>query len=43
MDEAHQTCRVCGVVTPAGFTHCDICYEKINNVSEPMEVIPQYN
>lgn len=25
---AYQTCRVCGVRVPAGFTNCDGCYHK---------------
>ena len=30
MNGAYQTCRICGLVTPAGFTHCDSCYQKID-------------
>ena len=25
-----QTCRVCGVHVPSGFTNCDSCYYKTN-------------
>ncbi len=30
-----QTCRVCGVNIPSGFTNCDSCYHK----SDEIEVI----
>jgi hypothetical protein len=31
---AYQTCRVCGVRVPAGFTNCDGCYEKKDQPKE---------
>ncbi len=34
MINAYQTCRVCGVRVPSGFTNCDACYHQLDNVKE---------
>jgi len=34
MIKAYQTCRVCGVYVPAGFTNCDGCYHKTDKARE---------
>jgi len=28
MNQAYQTCRICGTRVASGFTHCDGCYHK---------------
>ncbi len=33
---AYQTCRVCGVRVPAGFTNCDGCFHKTDDVKKPV-------